>query len=61
MTKKTSTITDLILPNALPIRHISAAVTSAKDFIDKRRKGQIKSLKTSKKKLNDALLDGLDW
>lgn len=44
----------------LKYRHISTAVGQSLDYIDKRRQGLAPSLKTSKKKLNDALLDGVD-
>ena len=42
-------------------RHISYGVDSALNYIDKRRKGEIVSLKTSFAKLNKALMAGIDW
>jgi archaellum biogenesis ATPase FlaH len=42
-------------------RHISYGANSALNYIDKRRKGEIVSLKTSFKKLNKALMAGIDW
>lgn len=41
-------------------RHISYGVESAIKSIDKRRKGELRSLKTSFQKLNKALLNGVD-
>lgn len=41
-------------------KHIGVAVDDALNYIDGRRKGKIKSLKTSLPKLNKALLDGID-
>jgi hypothetical protein len=46
---------------SLNVRHISYAAGSSKSFIDKLRKGEIKSLKTSKEKLNKTFLNGFDW
>lgn len=45
----------------LPISHISKAVNTAIKYIEGRRSGHIKSLQTSFKKLNSALLDGIEW
>ena len=42
-------------------RHISHAAKQAANYIDGRRKGNIKSLKVSHDKLNTALLDGFEW
>ena len=47
--------------NSLTFRHISGAVNNSLEYIDGRRKGLIKSLKTSSPKLNWALLDGVEW
>lgn len=46
---------------SLSVRHISFAASSSKIFIDKLRKGEIKSLKTSKQKFNKTFLNGIDW
>lgn len=43
------------------IKHISEIRKATLDVIKKRQKGEIKSLRTPWKKLNDALLDGFDW
>jgi len=40
---------------------IHTAVDSALEYIDGRRKGRIKSIKTPWKKFNDAHLDGIEW
>lgn len=47
--------------NSLPIKHISEGVVEAKKYIYKRKIGEERSLQTSFKKLNKALMDGLDW
>lgn len=49
---------EINLPN---VRHISYAAKSAAKFIDDLRHGRIKSLRTSKTKLNSLLLNGVDW
>jgi replicative DNA helicase len=41
--------------------HIDQAVDEALKYIDGRRKGLIKSIKTPWKKFNDAHLDGIEW
>lgn len=46
---------------SLNVRHISYAASSSKAFINKLRKGEIKSLKTSKPKFNQTFLNGFDW
>jgi len=46
---------------SLRVGHISKASASTRVFIDKLRKGEIKSLKTSKAKFNKTFLNGLDW
>ena len=45
----------------LEFKHISTGVTKTLEYIDKRRKGEEKSLKTSFSKLNKVLLGGIDW
>jgi replicative DNA helicase len=45
----------------LPFRHISQAATQTVQYIDGRRKGEIKSLKVSHSKLNECTLDGFEW
>lgn len=47
--------------NDLTFNHISKAVERSLDYIDGRRKGLYKSLKTGFKKLDSALLDGIEW
>lgn len=49
------------LPNGLPIISIKDVVESTKKFIDDRRHGKVKSLKTGFTKLNKSLLGGVDW
>jgi replicative DNA helicase len=46
---------------SLTFSHISKAVERSLDYIDGRRKGKYKSLKTGFKKLDSALLDGVEW
>lgn len=46
---------------SLNVRHISHAAVSTKDFVGKLRRGEIKSLKTSKLKFNATFLNGIDW
>lgn len=46
---------------SLPVAHYSKKIDDAKVFIKKRMKGEAPSLKTSFKKLNDALFEGLEW
>lgn len=46
---------------SLPIEHYSAKIEAAKEFIRGRMDGKFPSLKTSFKRLNDALFDGLEW
>jgi hypothetical protein len=41
------------------IRHISSAVEKALEFIENRKNGKEKSLKTSHNKFNSILLDGI--
>lgn len=45
----------------LPYRHISYAVDKATAYINKRRKGEERSLKTGTHKLDGATLDGFEW
>jgi len=45
----------------LSYRHISHAVEKFINYVDGRRKGVIKSLKTSLPKLNKTTMDGFDW
>lgn len=45
---------------SLEVRHISHGVDATTKYITKLRSGEIKSLKTSFKKLNKALLNGVD-
>lgn len=45
----------------LPIRHISACVEDTLDIIEKRQRGEEKSLDTGFVSLNNALLGGLEW
>jgi replicative DNA helicase len=47
--------------NSLTFRHISDAVNKSLDYIDGRRTGKYKSLKTGFKKLDRALLNGIEW
>ena len=49
------------LKPGLAIAHYSQKIDEAKVFIKKRMKGEAPSLKTSFKKLNDALFEGLEW
>lgn len=46
---------------SLTFRHISHAVEKSLDYIDGRRKGKYKSLKTGFHKLDSALLNGIEW
>jgi replicative DNA helicase len=46
---------------SLRYKHISAAVNSSLNYIQGRRDGSIKSLSTSLKKLDNALLAGIEW
>jgi replicative DNA helicase len=46
---------------SLTFSHISKSVERSLDYIDGRRKGKYKSLKTGFKKLDSALLDGIEW
>jgi replicative DNA helicase len=46
---------------SLTFSHISRAVERSLDYIDGRRKGEYKSLKTGFKKLDSSLLDGIEW
>jgi len=41
-------------------RHIDYGIDSTIEYIRKRKSGEIKSLKTSFKKLNNALMGGID-
>ena len=47
--------------NSLTFTHISHAVNKSVDYIDGRRKGKYKSLKTGFKKLDRSLLNGIEW
>lgn len=47
--------------NSLEYKHISVAGSEALDYIDKRRKGTIRSLKTRWPKLNNRLTGGIEW
>lgn len=47
--------------NTLEYNHLSKGAHTALEFIDMRRKGMAPSLKTSFRKLNSALLNGIDW
>lgn len=47
-------------PLTLNVEHISDKVEQTIDFIEKRYKGEISSLKTGLNKLDKALLNGLD-
>ena len=49
------------LKPGLAVAHYSQKIDEAKVFIKKRMKGEAPSLKTSFKKLNDALFEGLEW
>lgn len=42
-------------------KHISEVAKETKEYIDKRRKGEIKSLKTGFTKLDEANLGGIEW
>ena len=46
---------------SLPFKHISETVEDLTQIIDDRRQGKISSLKTGKKKLDDATFQGLLW
>lgn len=45
----------------MEIKHISFGAKKARDYIDKRRSGEERSLKTSFERLNSTLLNGIDW
>ena len=45
---------------SLPIKHAGVALDDAIAYMDKRRKGEVKSLDTGFPKLNKAFLGGLD-
>jgi replicative DNA helicase len=47
-------------PNSLTFKHISHATSEALQYIDNRRHGTIKSLKTRWKKFNDACMGGIE-
>jgi hypothetical protein len=49
-----------ITSNSLTFKHISHATSEALDYIDSRRKGTIKSLKTRWKKFNDTCMGGIE-
>jgi replicative DNA helicase len=54
----------MILPKeqtSLSFNHISHGVDKTLDYINDLRTGKIKSLKTSKEKLNKTILNGIDW
>jgi hypothetical protein len=46
--------------SSLPVKHIATAVEETIDYINKRRKGELTSLKTSLPKFNNALLNGVE-
>jgi hypothetical protein len=52
--------TTTAMTTTLKISPISEGVNKALRYIDERRKGNLKSLRTSFKKLNHALLEGID-
>ena len=45
----------------LRVRHMKEAVASTLTYMDRLRKREIRSLRTSKETLNKALMDGVDW
>lgn len=45
----------------MAFRHISEVADETEEYIDKRRKGLITSCKTGFKKLDEALLGGIEW
>lgn len=47
--------------SALKYTHISEAVTETIDYLDRRRKGEITSLRTGIKKLDNETLNGFEW
>jgi replicative DNA helicase len=47
--------------NALPFRHISHATQEAINTIDERRNGNHSFLRTRWPKLNNAMMDGIEW
>lgn len=47
--------------NALGYVHISQAVEETKEYIDKRRRGLITSLRTGIEKLDNSTLNGFEW
>lgn len=47
--------------SSLPINHISEGTARTYQYILDRKEGRITSLKTSKNKFNQALMNGLDW
>lgn len=46
---------------SLPYNHVSVAAEQAVKYIEGRRTGKIQSLQTGKKKLDKALLTGVEW
>jgi replicative DNA helicase len=47
--------------NTLEYSHINSAINSALAYIKGRREGEIKSLLTGSKKVNNSLLNGIEW
>lgn len=45
----------------MEIKHISYGAKKAREYIEKRRNGEEKSLKTSFERLNRTFLNGIDW
>lgn len=51
---------DINSNKSLPVKHIATAVDEAIDYVNRRRKGEITSLKTSLPKFNASLLNGVE-
>lgn len=47
--------------NSLEYKHINSAINEALKYIEGRRDGSIKSLKIGSEKLNNSLLNGIEW
>jgi replicative DNA helicase len=48
-------------PQPLPIKHIQKATREAAIYIDKRRRGYVRSLRTPWKKYNQVCMGGIEW
>lgn len=47
--------------NSLEYKHINTAINDALKYIEGRKDGSIKSLKTGSEKINNSLLNGIEW